>query len=337
MPMTIWLRPRRMQKQRHEERDRHAAEPAGEEAEPEGAGVVGGDEAGIGADQHHAFDADVEDAGLLRDLLAEAGQQQRHAGGDGAEEQRRSRKASVSRASMAQAVRRLRRRWSRYSTSARKMSSSATSTSTKCCGTPTRRAALSPPIISTEKNKVKPIDGKAVEAGEEDERHDEQADRPDSSRPAPCPRRRGSRPRPPSPISPALRAKVGDGEPADIEPGMDRGARIGADHLQLQAEGGAGHHEMHEDDDRERDEHAADAPWCRRAAAAGPRPAGSRVCGTVVPGSRKKQLDQHIGEADAEEAHHQRGDDLVDAVARLQDRRHQRPEGADRHARRSGR
>ena len=75
--------------QHDEKRDRHAAQPAGEEAEIEGAGVIGGDEARIGAEEHHPFDADIEHPGLLRDLLAEPGQQQGHAGGHGAEERAR--------------------------------------------------------------------------------------------------------------------------------------------------------------------------------------------------------------------------------------------------------
>ena len=74
-------------------RDRRAAEAAGEKAEPERARVLGRDETGIGADQHHALDADVEHPRLFRDLFAEPGQQQRHAGGDGAEEQARRGKA----------------------------------------------------------------------------------------------------------------------------------------------------------------------------------------------------------------------------------------------------
>jgi hypothetical protein len=47
------------------------------------------DEAAIGAEKHHALDADVDHAGLFGDLLAEASQQQRHAGRNGAEQQRR--------------------------------------------------------------------------------------------------------------------------------------------------------------------------------------------------------------------------------------------------------
>ena len=42
------------------------------------------------------------------------------------------------------------------------------------------------------------------------------------------------------------------------------------------------------------------------------------------------QLDQHIGEGGAEEGHHQRGDDLVHALIGAQQRRQQRPGGADR-------
>ena len=79
MPITIWFMPRRTQSRAISSAHRDAAKAAGEEAEPERPRLVGRDEAAIGAEQHHALDADVEHAGLLRDLLAEAGQQQRHA------------------------------------------------------------------------------------------------------------------------------------------------------------------------------------------------------------------------------------------------------------------
>ncbi len=74
--------------QQHDERGAHAADTAGEKAEPERTRVVGREEARVGADQHHAFEADVEHPGLFRDLLAEARQQQRQAGRHRAEQQR---------------------------------------------------------------------------------------------------------------------------------------------------------------------------------------------------------------------------------------------------------
>ena len=43
---------------------------------------VGDHEAPVGAEEHHALEADVEEAGLLRDRLAERCEQQRHAGED---------------------------------------------------------------------------------------------------------------------------------------------------------------------------------------------------------------------------------------------------------------
>jgi hypothetical protein len=49
---------------------------------------VSEDKPGVCAGQHHAFNADVEDPRFFRDLLAKAGQQQRHARRDGAEDQR---------------------------------------------------------------------------------------------------------------------------------------------------------------------------------------------------------------------------------------------------------
>ena len=69
-------------------RHHHAAQAAGEEAHPERAGIIGGDKAGIGPEQHHALNADIEDAGLFRDLFTEAGKEQRYTSGNGAEQQR---------------------------------------------------------------------------------------------------------------------------------------------------------------------------------------------------------------------------------------------------------
>ena len=74
--------------QRHQRGDGHAADCAGDEAKRKRIPGVGGDKAAIGAGEHHAFDADVEYPGLLGDLLAKSGQQQRDAGGNDAEQQR---------------------------------------------------------------------------------------------------------------------------------------------------------------------------------------------------------------------------------------------------------
>ena len=44
------------------------------------------------------------------------------------------------------------------------------------------------------------------------------------------------------------------------------------------------------------------------------------------------KLDEDIGERDAEKGHHQRGDNLVDALVGAQQRRQQRPRRADQSA-----
>jgi hypothetical protein len=77
-----------MHSKQYDERRAHAADAAREEAEPERAGAIGREKAGVGADQHHAFETDIEYAGFFRDLLAEPRQQQRQAGRDRAEQQR---------------------------------------------------------------------------------------------------------------------------------------------------------------------------------------------------------------------------------------------------------
>ena len=51
------------------------------------AGGVAGDEADDGADRHHAFDAEVQDAGTLRHQFAERREEERHRGGDDGEDQ----------------------------------------------------------------------------------------------------------------------------------------------------------------------------------------------------------------------------------------------------------
>ena len=72
----------------HQCGDGHTADGAGDEAKRKQIPGVGGDKAAIGAGEHHAFDADVEYPGLLGDLLAKPGEQQRYARGDGTEQQR---------------------------------------------------------------------------------------------------------------------------------------------------------------------------------------------------------------------------------------------------------
>ena len=89
MPTTIWSRPMRTQKTTMKRETRHAGDDGGQEAEPGRPAVVGGVEAGVGAEEHHALEADVEQAGLLRDGLAERREEERHAGEDGAGDERR--------------------------------------------------------------------------------------------------------------------------------------------------------------------------------------------------------------------------------------------------------
>ena len=71
MPTTIWSRPRRTQKSTMKSDDAGAGEHAGAEAVPLVAAVVGGDEAGVRAHQHHPLEADVEHAAALGHELAE--------------------------------------------------------------------------------------------------------------------------------------------------------------------------------------------------------------------------------------------------------------------------
>src|SRR3546814_10929538 len=55
---------------------------AGQDAEQPGAGGGGGGEGADGTDDHHALEAEVEDAGLLHNQLAERGEEQRRRGTD---------------------------------------------------------------------------------------------------------------------------------------------------------------------------------------------------------------------------------------------------------------
>ena len=328
MPMTIWFRPRRTQSSAIEQRHRARRRPPAEEAEPQRPGIERADEADIGADQHHALDADVEHAGLLRHLLAEAGQQQRDARGDGAEQQRGEEDFGEQALSCAQPSVDWLWRWSRYSASASTISRIATSTSVKMFGTPSRRAALSPPIDSTEKQEHEADRGKAVEARQEDQRDDRQAvgrvpvgahialDAEDvdgagkarRARPR-WRRRRGSAAAPSSPAWIAAR-----GLAPTIRSFSPNAVRVITRCTTMMAT-------------RPNSRPLVMVVSNRRGSRSS---TGSvRVCGTVVAGIEEDELDQHIGERGAEEGHHQRGDDLVDALIGAQQRRHQRPDRAD--------
>ena len=60
-----------------EERPR---EPSAEEADPAAARIVGGESADEGADRHHSLDADIYDAGSLREAGAESREEERRRG-----------------------------------------------------------------------------------------------------------------------------------------------------------------------------------------------------------------------------------------------------------------
>src|SRR3546814_20598325 len=61
---------------------------AGQDAEQPGAGGGGGGEGADGTDDHHALEAEVEDAGLLHHQLAERGEEQRRRGTDEGQQDR---------------------------------------------------------------------------------------------------------------------------------------------------------------------------------------------------------------------------------------------------------
>ena len=121
-------------------------------------------------------------------------------------------------------------------------------------------------------------------------------------------------------------------QPLHPEPRMHRRRTVGPEHLQFQPESRSSHHQMNQNDDQDGEhESTVDgrAEEARQAVihgeAASLRHRGIRIA--------QHELYQHIGEARAEKAHHQRRDDLVDAVARLEHRWNQRPERADHAAR----
>ena len=67
-------------------RERRAAENAAQRAERDRAGVIGAGEAAGRADDHHALDAEIENAGALDDQFARGREQQRRRGGDHGEQ-----------------------------------------------------------------------------------------------------------------------------------------------------------------------------------------------------------------------------------------------------------
>ena len=71
---------------REDRRERHAAENAAQRADSDRAGVVGARKAAGGADDHHALDAEIQNAGALDDQFAGRRKQQRRRGGDHGEQ-----------------------------------------------------------------------------------------------------------------------------------------------------------------------------------------------------------------------------------------------------------
>ena len=109
----------------------HARQDAGTESGKERFGGIGGGKSGKGAGQHHALEADVEDARLLGDLLAQPGEKQRHSGRDSAEEEGGDEGFAEQAVHGCQSPAARRRRWSRNSVTARNSITRPTSTSTK--------------------------------------------------------------------------------------------------------------------------------------------------------------------------------------------------------------
>ena len=107
---------------------------------------------------------------------------------------------------------------------------------------------------------------------------------------------------------------------------------VGAQNLKPQPEGGTRHHAVHADDAEDGEQQSpvdggAEQP---RQTLIDRQAAGLRHRGVRVA---EHELDHDIGQAGAEKAHHQRGDDLVDAVTRLEQGGDQRPRSADETAR----
>ena len=76
-PVATWLRAGTGSSTPKSSASAAPASAAGDEAERRAAGGHGGGEAGDGADDHHALDAEVEHAGLLDHQLADGGEEER--------------------------------------------------------------------------------------------------------------------------------------------------------------------------------------------------------------------------------------------------------------------
>ena len=83
------IREQRKREDAEGERHQHAGERAGDDAERAAAGGDGDRESGHGARQHHALDAEVEDARFFHDELAERGVEQRRRGADDGDQHQR--------------------------------------------------------------------------------------------------------------------------------------------------------------------------------------------------------------------------------------------------------
>ena len=80
-PVATWLAMQRQRQHGEQQRQRRARQDAAERCRAHGdAGGQRDAEAGDRADQHHAFDAEIQDAGFLGDQLAQGGEHQRRRG-----------------------------------------------------------------------------------------------------------------------------------------------------------------------------------------------------------------------------------------------------------------
>src|SRR3984957_9481994 len=169
-------------------------------------------------------------------------------------------------------------------------------------------------------------DGIAVEAREKHQRYHQQAERRIPVRPHRAPdaqhlHRTGKT------EQAGADGENDDRQPFDPQARMDRRRTVRAENLQVQPKGRPGQHQVnqyHGNNGQQQSAVDRGAEETRQAVLHG-EAAGLRHRGIQIA---QYQLYQHIREARAQKAHHQGGDDLVDAIARLEQRGHQGPERA---------
>ena len=122
--------------------------------------------------------------------------------------------------------------------------------------------------------------------------------------------------------------EAGDDQPRQVDAEVPRRPRVRAHDPQPQAQGRPRQHVVDDEDGGEGDEQADVDPR--------PRDRRQHLVEVDHRGLRdvdrrilERPLDQDVGEVDADERHHQRRDDLVRPVARLQERGDDRPGRAD--------